>query len=201
MNQPKCEKIEKIDEAIHDLPQWLEKQARTYDLKYLLAHADDGVVWGKFDQTYALQTSDQAFPKKQLASLRIQTLQQCRAFGQKAEVMLWRSGDNWQMAQSWQARVINDVNCSEQAYIPESQMLWGTQSEATNSEFTLVADGSEGLRHAVPLINIPFSDDRAKLDRPLRLNVRHYIHYDLDGIARIYLSRLVELTHPQIKEA
>jgi hypothetical protein len=29
--------------------------------------------------------------------------------------------------------------------------------------------------------------------RPLRLKVRHYIDYDNEGVARIYLSRLVDL--------
>jgi hypothetical protein len=33
----------------HDLKQWLIKQASESNLRYLLAHADDGVIWGRFD--------------------------------------------------------------------------------------------------------------------------------------------------------
>lgn len=67
--------------------------------------------------------------------------------------------------------------------------------------FTLVEDGRQGLRHAVP-IEVP---DRAfspsgsrRRKRPLRLQVRHYIKYDKDGHAYTALSRLVAL-HPKLE--
>jgi CRISPR-associated protein (TIGR03984 family) len=84
--------------------------------------------------------------------------------------------------------------------IEECQILWGTQKEkgkqgedGERNGFTLVSDGSQGLKHAVPLTNIPFSQDKNNLYRPIRLVVHHYIDYDHSGVARIYLSRLVDL--------
>lgn len=179
MNRPECDQV--FLEETEDLQQWLKTKAQEHQLTYLLAHAEDGVIWGRFDQG-RLITGDQVFP--QLPKLRLKTLQRCRIFSKAGEVLLWRSQNNWKH------RFIGNLNCD---CISEEQMLWGTHKVEEKDGFTLVEDGSEGLRHAVPLINIPFSSDRTKLDRPLRLNVRHYINYDKDGVARIYLSRLVYL--------
>ncbi|MEG4322516.1 MULTISPECIES: CRISPR-associated protein Csx19 [unclassified Microcoleus] len=188
MRKPHCEPIEDA-QSISDLRKWLESQAQNYQLKYLLAHGDDGAIWGEFrGQGYQLVTSgdDDVFPK--LAKLRLCTLQQCRIFSKKAEVMLWKVGQNWK------ARLIKDEHLSEQDYICEKQILWGTQQEGeSKQDFTLVSDGSQGLKHAVPLINIPFSKDKKNLYRPIRLVVHHYIDYNDSEVARIYLSRLVDL--------
>ncbi len=75
--------------------------------------------------------------------------------------------------------------------IIEDQVLWGTQGKVQDN-FTLLSDGQQELYHAVPLTNIQF-DDPQKLKRPVRLKVKHYIEYDDDGLARIGLSRLVDL--------
>jgi CRISPR-associated protein (TIGR03984 family) len=187
MSKPYCEAIEDT-QSISNFVQWLQAKAREYKLKYLLAHADDGVIWGEFrGENSQLITSgdDDVFP--QLAKLRLCTLQQCRIFGKNAEVMLWKVGDNWK------ARLIKDDNNPE--YLPdEEQILWGTQSEGEINGFTLVSDGSQGLKHAVPLSNIRFSQDKKNLHRPIRLDVRHYIDYDNDsGVAKIFLSRLINL--------
>ncbi|MDY7022957.1 MAG: CRISPR-associated protein Csx19 [Cyanobacteriota bacterium] len=195
MNKPNC-KPEDIAEVESDLKGWLEKQAKKHHLKYLLAHADDGVIWGEF-RNENFQTSGDVF--SQFAQLRLFTLQQCRIFGQDCEVMLWKvNGEP-------KARFINDKNlsendsicendnciCKNDNYICERQILWGTNVEQELDGFTLVSDGSQGLRHVVPLSNIShkFQDNQ----RPLRLTVRHYIDYDESGIARIYLSRLVNV--------
>lgn len=194
MNQPECDRIP-TDGLTQNLVDWLQKQAKKHGSKYLLAHADDGVIWGYFKDngdTRELVTADSAFP--QLAKLRLLTLQQCRIFSESAEVMLWQIGENREIDQSWQARYIKDQHLKNEDYVSESQILWGTQAEDIREEFTLVSDGSQGLKHAVPLTNIPFSPDRSKLYRPIRLTVHHYITYDDDGLARIHLSRLVDLT-------
>jgi len=183
LNQPKC-KIVEVPEDL-DLKTWLEAKSSEYNLKYLLAHAEDGVIWGKF-QDGNLITADEVFPQFEFAKLRPSTLQQCRIFGEDSEVMLWKTYEGFK------ARIIQDKKDTE--FIPEHQILWGTQAEKINNGFTLVSDGSQGLRHAVPLIDIPF-DSNQKLYRPLRLCVRHYIDDDKEtGLVRIYLSRLVNLT-------
>lgn len=166
-----------------EIKQWLQEQAETYSLKYVLAHAEDGVIWGEF-RDGELVTSDSAF--SYLPKLHLSTLQQCRAFGANGEVLLWQSDEGLK------ARLIDDR--MTQDYIREYQILWGTQKDEVRNGFTLVSDGSQGLRHAVPLVDINF-DKSQKLYRPLRLSVRHYITTDEEtGLARIYLSRLVNLT-------
>lgn len=165
-----------------DINEWLNKQAEEYQLKFLLAHAEDGVIWGKFKDGKLL-TADSVFDF--LPQLRLFTLQQCRAFGETSEVMLWQTDEGFK------ARLIQDEKDTE--LIPENHILWGTQADKILGDFTLVSDGSQGLRHAVPLTDIEF-DKNQKLYRPLRLSVHHYIDYDDSGVARIELSRLVNLT-------
>ncbi|MCL1473248.1 CRISPR-associated protein Csx19 [Argonema antarcticum] len=164
----------------------LKKWLTDYHLTYLLAHADDGVIWGRFDNG-KLTIANEVFTKPDFyfPPLRLSTLQQCRIFGQQGEVLLWKYGEKWK----WRF-----IGNPQEDFIPESQILWGTQlEEEPKNGFTLVSDGSQGLKHAVPLINIPFSPDKKNLYRPIRLEVRHYIDYDDSGVAKIYLSRLVDL--------
>lgn len=196
MNQPDCKHLEDAQYIIDtsSLYNWLQTKAKQYQLQYLIAHAEDGVIWGKFDQEGNVTTpnlpkdlfpqAEALFPKCKFPVLRSHTLQQCRIFGEKAEVMLWKVGQNWK------ARSIEDRHLSKDDYICEKQILWGTQQEGQSKEdFTLVSDGSQGLKHAVPLTG----SFKGKDSRPLRLGVRHYIDYDESGVARIYLSRLVNL--------
>lgn len=180
MNKPICKLLD-IPTNL-DIDEWLEKQAEEYRLKFLLAHVEDGVIWGKFKDGKLL-TADSQFVF--LPKLRPFTLQQCRAFGETSEVMLWQTDDGFK------ARLIQDQKDTE--FIEENHILSGTQADKICSDFTLVSDGSQGLRHAVPLIDIKF-DENQKLYRPLRLRVHHYIDYDDSGVARIDLSRLVNLT-------
>lgn len=170
-------------EDFKNLPQWLESKAKAHKFKYLLAHAEDGVIWGKFDEE-RLITANQIFTElpQKLPALRLSTLQRCRVFGQTGELLLWRSNNVWKY------RFIGQPDC---AYIQENQMLWGTNSIEEKDGFTLIEDGSEGLRHAVPYADIPFSSNHKK--HPLHLEVHHYINYDDDGLARINISRLVDL--------
>jgi CRISPR-associated protein (TIGR03984 family) len=171
-----------------NLVQWLTDHA--WNNAYLLAHAEDGVIWGRFkngiDEKPTLTTSHDAFPA--LAELRIATLWEVRIFGPDAEVLLWRDGS------SWQAHKLMDAGHDPTLIIKEKQILWGNQAESRNKNFTLLADGYEGLRHGVP-IDVPdtaFSSEDNP--RPLRLHVRHYVTFDKDGNARIGLSRLYDLT-------
>ncbi len=214
---------------------WLAAQAVRYHLEFLLAHAEDGVIWGAF-RDGVLVTADQRITVAPLPRLRLDRLQQCRAFGSVAELLLWRDADHWS------ARVIQDsggkatvhrehlagrvaewpdflaqreenaqaegqVESLEQ-HIDEQQILWGTCAEQATGGFTLLADGRQGLRHAVPL-DLPesvFDTKSGATHRPVRLGVRHYLAYDKDdqidsqrgervatGTARIALSRLTSL--------
>ncbi|NJM59615.1 MAG: TIGR03984 family CRISPR-associated protein [Oscillatoriales cyanobacterium RU_3_3] len=165
---------------------WLREQATSHQLKYLLAHADDGVIWGRFDNG-KLTTAEQVFypcDKVYFPKLRLLTLQQCRIFGQNGEVLLWRTIDR-----KFKWRFIGNP---EEDKISESQILWGTNG-IKKDNFTLLWDGSQGLKHAVPFTEIELDGDR--LVKPVHLLVHHYIKYEKEtGLARIYLSRLVDLT-------
>lgn len=188
MSKLLCKKLP-IDGIIDDgtLISWLEEQAKTWNLNYLLAHAEDGVIWGSFDSG-KLTTAEQIFHQPEFnvdfPSLRVFTLQQCRIFGEHGEVLLWRTGE------TWRSRLVQDN--SEVDKIPERQIIWGTHGEKRDN-FTLLRHGSQGFRHAVPFSEIELGD-RNQLINPVRLIVHHYITYDDDGVARIYLSRLVKLT-------
>lgn len=229
-----------LDEALRA---WLESQARFHNLTYLLAHADDGVIWGHMthgpsavgsaddepasaflhaslvmSDTVATPQGEPSFPR-----LRTATLQNCRIFGPMAEVLLWLDGEEWrarllQENESGELRVshwrgvlgawpepgawpsLHAWSTSVRtAGVPESldeqQILWGTSGEECDT-FTLLRDGEQGLRHAVPLTGLApmFGYDGAARRRPVRLRVRHYIDSDRDtGVARLALSRLVDI--------
>lgn len=176
---------------ITDVKQWLQTQATTHGLVWLLAHADDGVIWGRVTNRQLVTSHDAAQndneAKKVCSPLRIETLQQARLFAEHGELLLWCDGDN-----VWHARLIRDARTGESTEwdeaFDEPQLLWGTHGKHLSSDFTLLEDGAQGLRHTVPR-KIPLDANREAT--PPRLFVRHYINKD--GFTRIVASRLVDL--------
>jgi CRISPR-associated protein (TIGR03984 family) len=172
-----------------DLRSWLKSQAPSVSAQtpYLLAHGEDGIIWGRFDNE-KLTTAEKIFYKPEFKvdfpQLRLLTLQQCRIFGQNGELLLWQISDK-----KFRWRFIGNP---EEDKISECQILWGTHGERRDN-FTLLWDGSQGLKHAVPFTDIELNGDR--LINPVRLLVHHYIKYEEEtGLARIYRSRIVDLT-------
>lgn len=159
---------------------WMVAQAQTFELRYLLAHADDGVIWGRVDGD-GLHTSHGIVPTS--PPLRASTLQQARLFGPAGELLLWREDDGWR------ARVVTDAPGNDADIIDEDQILWGDTGKPTEGGFTLLREGAQGMRHAVPTV---VTDEQLK-HHQLRLRVRHYITENDDGEASITLSRLVQL--------
>ena len=159
---------------------WLVAQARRYRLRYLLAHADDGVIWGRVDDD-GLHTSHGVAPGS--PKLRASTLQQARLFSPAGELLLWRNDEGLQ------GRFVTDTNENTDDVIDEDQILWGDTVEDVKDGFTVVREGAQGMRHAVP---IPVTAEQLKQHR-LRLRVRHYVTENEDGEAIIMLSRLVQL--------
>jgi CRISPR-associated protein (TIGR03984 family) len=153
----------------------LSEQARLYGLRWLLAHADDGVIWGELCDG-ELHLSCNTFPEVS-PLLRNETLQQVRLFGHLAELLMWRDGS------TWRARLIQDYGESH-LYYDEAHLLWGTGVDLKKDGFVLLRQGKEGLRHAPPL---------ASPDSQPKLKIRHYIAYDRDCQAYIAYSRLVSL--------
>ncbi len=169
------------DEAEHT---WLLEQANDYGLVYLLAHMDDGLIWGRVaDGTLHLSTGIAPNSPK----LRPITLQSCRLFGPSAELFIWRNGSERR------ARLIEDKTGNTGVAFDEAQILWGTDLVKSENGFTLVRDGRMGHHHAVPKeIKASYFDGEW---RPARLEVRHYLTTDdHTGLSRIARSRLVNVT-------
>lgn len=197
---------DELNSGAKEVMEWLGEKAKEYDLKLLLAHADDGVIWGKIENGNLItsgkvirnQATQASKDQAELAAaievcpeLMTTTLQQVRLFSEKAELLLWRDGDN-----IFQARLIRDAKGDEKETaawnesFDESQMLWGTHGTALSDGFTLLRDGAQGLRHAVPISVKLDTNDKGKIS-PLYLTVRHYINQA--GFARVVASRLVKL--------
>lgn len=182
-----------VPPADNDIKRWLEEQTASHNLefKWLLAHADDGVIWGRIDDRTLQLSSDVSHVSP---PLRNETLQTARLFGANAELLLWRDGDN-----AWQARLIEDnIQIKGTTYheaIDEHHILWGTNPKRLDNDFSLMCDGVEGLAHVVP---IPVAGNYDIHNRPLRLHVRHYLHVseseDDKGFVCIHTSRLVDLS-------
>lgn len=172
-----------------DVRSWLEGQANTESctLRWLLAHADEGVIWGEV-RDRKLVTSHEEAPQFS-PPLRAETLQTARLFSRTGELFLWRAEG------AWSARIVRDVDDHDIGELKEGfdedQVLWGTRGDVIGGKsFVLMSDGNQGLNHAVPL---PQAARDHKGQRPLRLRVRNYVEEDATGFARVTLSRLVDL--------
>ncbi|HKQ08174.1 MAG TPA: CRISPR-associated protein Csx19 [Blastocatellia bacterium] len=167
---------------ITDLKDWLQIQATAYSLIYMLAHADDGVIWGRMNGGQ-LETSNDAVPSIS-PPLRLKTLQSVRLFSAQGELLLWRVEEI-----RYRSRLIHNLQGGETSdwdeAFDEPQLLWGTPDEQLPNGFTLLRDGAQGLRHAVPL--------QLALNRAInpRLIVRHYL--TKENFARVAASRLVNI--------
>lgn len=159
---------------------WLEQQAQPYkgEKFYLLAHAEDGVIWGRLENGKLVTAPVTEFSP----ALSAITLLNARLFNSKREIYLWRDGEG-----VFKACSIADEAGDKRQYFDEEQILWGTHSQKADG-FTLMSDGAQGLRHYVPI-----SVSITGKERPLRLKVRHYLEEDDTGFVRIKLSRLVDL--------
>lgn len=194
-----------------NLAQWFVEAANEAKLNlaknvYLLAHADDGVIWGKvvdgrlitsYDALYASQTKVDVDNKRietakdTLPSLRLVTLQQARLFCETGELLIWKDGDG-----IWQDRVIRDVQKGEtpdwEEAFDEPQLLWGTHGTQLENDFTLLEEGAQGLRHAVPVkLALQTGESKFGETTPPKLVVRHYLNKE--GFTRVVASRLVGL--------
>ena len=184
---------------VKELKTWMESQAKQYNLQWLLVHADDGVIWGRFDaKDYKLNTSEEvarniaSAVRSVCVTLRLETIQQARLFGESCEVLLFRTGDT-----EVKYRIIEDVEENKDHDLleafDETYLLWGTHGEALENEFTLLTDGAQGLMHAVP---IKLSLGKNNETTPPYLLVRHYLNKE--GVAKVIASRLVNLVNTEV---
>ena len=187
--QRQVQPVEVAESFADDVAGWLSSIGETYGLTTLLAHADDGVIWGRVEGG-RLRTAHDVFTAHDAsAALRPPTLQQARLFGVDGELLVWRADE------SWQARLVLGSQGDWVEAYDEWQILWGTRAESKRDGFTLVAEGAQGLRHAPPveLDAALFAPEENR--HPLRLQVRHYLETEPSrGLLRFTLSRLVRVT-------
>lgn len=165
---------------------WLAQQMSA-NMPWLLAHADDGVIWGKWQENGSLLLSSDVFGDPAMypsiaVPLRAVTLQQARVFGPAGDLLVWRTGGGFT------ARLLVDDQLELDALPKEEHLLWHLGNRVKTDQeagFAVLQEGQQGQRHAPPVI--PQGRQRP------RLIVRHYVDYDEKGQAFIALSRLVNL--------
>jgi CRISPR-associated protein (TIGR03984 family) len=163
-------KVDK-DAIERDAHGWLTARASELGTPYLLAFADDGVIWGALKEGVLLTRGVQLVSK---------TLRAARLFGRQRELALWREGDGF-------AAHLTDDEArppAEEDVISETYWLWGA-AESTGKEFTPMVEGLQGLRHMPPI--------ELGAKQGAGLTVRHYIAEDDQGAAFIAYSRLTGL--------
>lgn len=170
--------------------EWITEQIKIKENKqtWLLAFADDGVIWGRMDSGNLViaHEASQKEDKKNYTQLRGETLQQAHLFGDKVEIRLFRDEKN-----QWQAVRIED----EERIIPESQILWGDKlaegkDQPVNKKFTkLLAE-----RKGIPPQILPIEREKYTEGKNVRLEVHHMVDFNADGEAYIKLSRLAGLS-------
>jgi len=158
---------------------WLAEQAQSNKFRWLLAHADDGVNWGVWENG-GWTLSNHHFPNH-APVLDGATLRQVRLFGEAGEIFVWREGD------AWHGRLLSGAQSAQT--LEETQLLWGAVNEGEAGGFVLLREGAEGLRHALPIVVKPYDPQNQRMC----LHVRHYLGYDEEGQAYVAASRLVKL--------
>lgn len=170
---------------------WLKGQAEEGDT--LLAHLEDGVVWGKAHRDGDWVTSHDIAGYAHSPALRTDWLWQARLFNEAREILLWREGD------AWRAREIGERGDGEPTFtewFDEPQLLWGDHGRAAvvnGVAFAMLEEGAQGLRHAPPIaLGLPLDKDQSLGgSRRACLSVRHYLAQE--DAARVVASRLVKL--------
>src|SRR5438876_5276194 len=119
--------------------QWLSQKMYAHSLNYLLAHADDGVIWGRLDGE-ELITSHTVAPEYS-PPLREATLQTVRLFARVGELFICRDEDG-----EWASRLIVEATSPGSmtewtSAFDERQVLWGTHAVSRERGFVLVSDG------------------------------------------------------------
>lgn len=174
--------VENLEGFERDIRSWLA-QHMSAEMPWLLVHADDGVIWGRWEPDRNVRLSSDVFKdtKKYPAiavALQTTTVQQCRVFGRSGEVLIWREG------MQFRGRIMEDDDTASEDRWDEVHLLWGSPVEERDG-FSLLREGRQGPQHAVPIV-VPQA-------RRAALTVRHYVQPDRYGQAVVVLSRLVHL--------
>jgi CRISPR-associated protein (TIGR03984 family) len=151
---------------------------------WLLAHCDDGVTWGRFDEGKWRLGSD-VYPDLCPRPTEL-NLQELRVFSHGEEVLLWR------VAGGFRGRVVRDGPALDRddplRHHEVGQVLLGDRVLDRADGFTRVGDGS-GAEQALPLV----LEREPAAHRP-RLLLRHFFARDEStGAVRVAVTRLLDL--------
>lgn len=178
-----------VDQAA--LRPWLEQQARAHGFRWLLAHSDDGVNWGKFDGKGLTVSHDVAGAdeKQYVPELDTARLLEVRLFGPDAELLLWRTPTGMN------GRLLTDQGIDAEIEVRmEKRLLWGVQTDKNLEQGFIVVSEADGLRHVVPWeVKETQPGPQASPTHRLYLKVKHYLDFDEDGQAFVAASRLVDI--------
>lgn len=171
------------------------------DPLWLLAHCDDGVIWGIVEKdalrlplAFSIR-SDISLPRP-----RAMTIQQLRIFGGRGELLIWRNEDVQRTVggggSGWlRGRLLLDQPIdSERPHTrpkDERWLLFGdtVESSGTDRAFAVVA---ERRRRRVQVV--PIAEGLLDGSFRLALNVKHYFECDaVSGCVRRAVTRLVSL--------
>ncbi len=170
------------DESVFDWLSWKMDDGHPW----LLAHGDDGVIWGKKTGD-KLVTSHEINPDIS-PPLRGLTLWQAFVFGEESEIRLYRDELG-----NWKAVEISDPENKEDKIV-EDRILWGDTVKPQKKGFSHLTDkAKKGMDHIPPII-VPKNAIDKEAGLYVRLRVHHFVEYDQDtGEAGIGLSRLVRI--------
>ncbi len=164
-----------------DPAEWFLKQPAVGDDAWLLAYADDGVIWGKIENkqlVQACQVFGDTFPR-----LEATTLHKAHFFGSGAEVRVFRHGDKFRAIR------LQEENDPAAASYTRSYYLWGDHPIKTKGNWSWLEDGQLGIFQALPLAYPPTAKGRE-----FQLWVRYYLQFEEGhGQASVAASRLVGL--------
>lgn len=173
------------------LQDWAVTQLQKHG-EYLLAFADDGVIWGKLANGVLVTSRDAAknkFPDEPIKwtspEFREETLQQVFIFSKASEVRLFKDELG-----NWNTLRVVDASVASDEIIIESQILWGNQSVGnTQDGFLQVSEFRKGIPNQFLPVDEPLGNDDC-----VRLEVHHLVEYDEStGEARVAISRLAGL--------
>lgn len=161
-------------------------------LVWALAHCDDGVTWGRYDAgAKAWRLGNHVAPEVS-PPIRSETLQELRLFGERGEVLIWRTdaGLRGRVLGETDPAADRDDEANPLRPSDESRVLRGTLVVAEcDHGFTHIGDGA-GAEQLLPLAA---SDEQLRAAQ-VRLDVRHYYEADAEtGAVRIAATRLVRL--------
>lgn len=159
---------------------WFMDQPSVGDFSWLLAYADDGVVWGKICNGKLMIANNifgESFPKMNTKKIHF-----VRFFGHLAEIRVFQKDSIFSAVR------LEDEPNDKLSFI-RSYFLWGNSVRDVKDGWTFVEEGQHGIFQAIP-IEIPHLNDN-KTTR-LKIRIRYYLDFEKEhGQAKVVGNRFV----------